>query len=118
MIVYTGRKGIHIFDIDRERWVYNSRKSGYQYEDIYHEVRDIESESELGYDDEEFSLGSEDEAEDEDGSSQGVHDDPPMLDGPPQLEELKELMENEMQDDEEFSTPTGSKEDEFLNVPP
>jgi len=29
MIVYTGRKGLHIFDIDRERWVFNSRKSGY-----------------------------------------------------------------------------------------
>ena len=46
MIVYTGRKGIHIFDIDRERWVYNSRKIGYQYEDIYHEVRENDSDSE------------------------------------------------------------------------
>ena len=68
MIVYTGRKGIHIFDIDRERWVYNSRKSGYQYEDIYHEVRDIDSDSELAYDEEEFSLGSEGGDEDGDGS--------------------------------------------------
>ena len=50
MIVYTGRKGIHVFDIDRERWVFNSRKPGFQYEDIYHEVRGCESD----YDDEEM----------------------------------------------------------------
>ena len=41
-----------------------------------------------------------------------------MLDGPPKLEELQEMMDNEMQDDEEFGTPTGSKEDEFLGLPP
>ena len=39
MIVYTGRKGLHIFDIDRERWVFNSEEKGYMYENIYHEVR-------------------------------------------------------------------------------
>ena len=44
MIVYTGRKGLHIFDIDRERWIFNSKKKGYMYEDIYHEVRGVESE--------------------------------------------------------------------------
>jgi hypothetical protein len=44
MIVYTGRKGIHVFDIDRERWVFNSRKPGFQYEDIYHDVRGCDSE--------------------------------------------------------------------------
>lgn len=60
MIVYTGRKGIHIFDIDRERWVFNSKKPGYQYEDIYHEVRSIDSESEIDYD-EEWDQDSEEE---------------------------------------------------------
>lgn len=44
MIVYTGRKGLHIFDIDRERWVFNSKEPGYQYEDIYRQVRKSDSE--------------------------------------------------------------------------
>jgi predicted nucleic-acid-binding Zn-ribbon protein len=29
MIVYTGRMALHIFDIDRERWVSNSTKIGH-----------------------------------------------------------------------------------------
>jgi len=49
MIVYTGRKGLHIFDIDRERWVFNSTKSGYNYEEIYHAARDINSDEEGFY---------------------------------------------------------------------
>ena len=42
MIVYTGRRGLHIFDIDREKWIFNNKKTGYMYEDIYFRVRDIE----------------------------------------------------------------------------
>ena len=53
MIVYTGRKGLHIFDIDRERWIFNSKKKGYMYEDIYHDVRGVESGSEDNEDEEE-----------------------------------------------------------------
>lgn len=44
MIVYTGRRGLHIFDIDREKWIFNSKKTGYMYEDIYFRVRDIQEE--------------------------------------------------------------------------
>lgn len=29
MIVYTGRKGLHIFDIDREKWLFNSELPEY-----------------------------------------------------------------------------------------
>ena len=29
MIVYTGRRGLHIFDIDHEQWVFNSKKPGH-----------------------------------------------------------------------------------------
>ena len=29
MIVYTGRRGLHIFDIDQEKWVINSKKTGH-----------------------------------------------------------------------------------------
>jgi len=39
MIVYTGRKALHIFDIDRERWVFSSTATGYQYDDIAESVR-------------------------------------------------------------------------------
>jgi hypothetical protein len=42
MIVYTGRRGLHIFDIDREKWIFNSKKPGYMYEDIYMKVRNIQ----------------------------------------------------------------------------
>ena len=34
MIVYPGRKGVHIYDIDRERWVYNGQKPGHPYDEI------------------------------------------------------------------------------------
>jgi hypothetical protein len=44
MIVYTGRRGLHIFDIDQERWVINSKKSGHQYEDVYFKVRNVPNE--------------------------------------------------------------------------
>lgn len=43
MVVYTGRRGLHIFDIDRERWVFNSNKKGYNYQDHYYLARKIES---------------------------------------------------------------------------
>ena len=46
MIVYTGRKGLHIFDIDRERWVFNSKKVGYNYQDQYYAARNIVDSSE------------------------------------------------------------------------
>ena len=46
MIVYTGRKGLHIFDIDRERWVFNSKKLGYNYQDQYYAARNIVDSSE------------------------------------------------------------------------
>lgn len=39
MIVYTGRKGLHIFDIDRENWIFNSSEKGYNYQDIYYKAR-------------------------------------------------------------------------------
>lgn len=39
MIVYTGRKAVHIFDIDRERWVFNCTDKGYQYDDIAESVK-------------------------------------------------------------------------------
>ena len=44
MIVYTGRRGLHIFDIDQERWVINSKKPGHQYEDVYFKVRNVPNE--------------------------------------------------------------------------
>lgn len=54
MIVYTGRRGLHIFDIDREKWIFNSKKVGYMYEDIYFKVRDVEEEKDSSdYDTEE-----------------------------------------------------------------
>ena len=34
MIVYTGRKALHIFDIDRERWIFSSALPDHQYEHI------------------------------------------------------------------------------------
>ena len=111
MIVYTGRKGIHIFDIDRERWVFNSRKAGYQYEDIYHEVREIDSDSEDAYDEEQYAAESDGAEDGEAGGSQGPDH------GPPMLEELKEMMENEMQEmDEEFDTQLSK--DDLLGLPP
>ena len=39
IVVYPGRRALHIFDIDKERWIMNSEISGHQYEDIYHEVK-------------------------------------------------------------------------------
>ena len=44
MIVYTGRRGLHIFDIDQEKWIFNSKNPGYMYEDIYFKVRGVEEE--------------------------------------------------------------------------
>ena len=35
LVVYPGRRALHIFDIDKERWVLNSTNPGHQYEDIY-----------------------------------------------------------------------------------
>ena len=46
MIVIAGRKGLHIFDIDRERWVFNSTKTGYNYQDHYYAARNIENSDE------------------------------------------------------------------------
>ena len=39
MIVYTGRQALHIFDIDRERWVFNSTAIGHQYNNIAENAR-------------------------------------------------------------------------------
>ena len=51
MIVYTGRKGLHIYDIDRENWVFSSGEGTYKYEDIYYKIKGIENEEdELGSD--------------------------------------------------------------------
>ena len=47
MIVYTGRRGLHIFDIDQEKWVINSKKTGHQYEDLYFKVRNVQNEPEV-----------------------------------------------------------------------
>lgn len=43
MVVYTGRRGLHIFDVDRERWVFNSSQKGYNYQDHYYKARKIAS---------------------------------------------------------------------------
>ena len=39
LLVYPGRKALHIFDLEHECWVVNSRVIGHQYEDIYYRVR-------------------------------------------------------------------------------
>lgn len=39
LVVYPGRRALHVFDIDREHWVTSSTKGGHQYEDIYHQAR-------------------------------------------------------------------------------
>ena len=77
MIVYTGRKGLHIFDIDRERWAFNSKKSGYNYQEIYYKAKGIEnSDDEMGYpevlSDEEFNESGEDENSEGSSSSSSI----------------------------------------------
>ena len=47
-MVYTGRRGLHIFDIDKENWLMSDKRTGYQYEDIYHKVRNINQHNEYG----------------------------------------------------------------------
>lgn len=62
MIVYTGRRGLHIFDIDHEQWVFNSKRPGHQYEDIY--LR-IQRQANHGYDDEDDDDDDSDDTEEE-----------------------------------------------------
>jgi len=37
-MAYPGRRGLHIFDIENEKWIFNSEKPGHQYDDIYNKV--------------------------------------------------------------------------------
>ena len=64
MIVYTGRRGLHIYDIDRENWVFNSNRPGYNYQDIYYKARGISDESN-GDDSSEFNESGEEDIMDE-----------------------------------------------------
>ena len=67
MIVYTGRKGIHIYDIDRENWIFNSPDQDYKYERIYHQVRQVNDSDED--DDEEIEDSDDYETEMAESSS-------------------------------------------------
>ena len=77
MIVYTGRRGLHIFDIDREHWVFNSKKPGYMYEDIYFEVRDVQEQAESSdeeTDEQLYDDSQEEEQSESDESFQSCED--------------------------------------------
>lgn len=71
-MVYTGRKGLHIFDIDRERWVFNSPKSGYNYQEVYYNARGIANSDDEGLPDLESDNNSNESGEEEDDPD--VHD--------------------------------------------
>ena len=57
--IFTGRRGLHVFDVDHERWLFNSKKEGYMYEDIYYNVRGLTAS------DEDQSDGSDTEVDEE-----------------------------------------------------
>ena len=81
MIVYTGRKGLHIFDIDRENWVFNCNRTDYKYQDIYYQARGIDntSDEEGPQDDEDLNVNLEDldflDSDDGDEDYEDVDDD-------------------------------------------
>ena len=36
LVAYRGRRGLYVFDLEVEKWLFISRRKGYMYEDIYH----------------------------------------------------------------------------------
>lgn len=38
LMVYPGRKGLHIYDIAHQKWLLHSKLPGHQYQDIYFKV--------------------------------------------------------------------------------
>lgn len=78
-----GRKGLHIFDVDREQWVFNSRKPGYNYQDLHYMVKGITNS------DEEYGIQDyDDEVEEEEVVGQIVEEQ--KEEQPQQIEETKE----------------------------
>jgi hypothetical protein len=61
LMVVPGRRGLHIFDVDREKWIFNSSKNGYKYEDLYYSIKNF---NEQGVD---AHMEDEDEEQDQDG---------------------------------------------------
>ena len=39
LVIYPGRRALHIFDVDKEKWIASSTEAGHQYEDLYNNVR-------------------------------------------------------------------------------
>jgi len=35
LMVTIGRKGLHIYDVDKEKWIMNSEEEGHQYESLH-----------------------------------------------------------------------------------
>ena len=62
LVVYPGRKALHVFDIDKRKWLLHSKQAGHQYQDIYFRVSGTyEGEGE----DEEESEDSDSDLEDD-----------------------------------------------------
>ena len=40
LVVYPGRRALHIFDLDNEKWIFNSDLRGHNYEDTYTAIVD------------------------------------------------------------------------------
>lgn len=100
MIVYTGRKGLHIFDIDREQWVFNSNRIGYKYQNHYYDAKGIEDTSEeYKSDDDEQNDGDDDE----------------FFDAIEQMLENGEVMPAASSEDEEEEKEEECKESEALS---
>lgn len=73
MLVYPGRKALHVFDLVNEKWIVNSRIIGHQYEDIYYRVREPEDAgSDISMPDAEHEADSANTSEEEQAVSPSV----------------------------------------------
>ena len=58
-MVTIGRKGLHIYDVDKEEWIMNSTEEGHQYESLHEAIvrGDIHSSSDESESDDEMEEG-------------------------------------------------------------
>lgn len=108
MIVYTGRKGLHIYDIDRENWIFNTSVDDYKYERIYYQLNPMQAS-----DEEDQDLVSDTDADDEDL----VDFDMPDLDVQPPLPgviqaqaNVQTMLNNAVKDNEVMAESSGTSD--------
>lgn len=71
LVVYPGRKALHVFDIDKRKWLIHSKQAGHQYQDIYFRVSGTyEGEGEDVEESADSSSDQEDEQEDHPNNNQ------------------------------------------------